>query len=67
MADPENNTASNPEALWRKHVHKFVCPKCHGEIQIISAVDGLTCSACRLRFPVQDDIPALRLDRAESY
>jgi len=58
---------TQPEALWRKHVTDLVCPQCHGPIQISQEGNSLTCAKCRLRFPVQDDIPALRIDRAEKY
>ena len=35
----------------------LVCPACHGEL-----VDGekiLTCQACKLVYPVEDDVPHL--------
>ena len=45
----------------------LVCPQCKGEIQLISAPDNewLVCKACKLRFPIIEDIPVMRLDKAE--
>ena len=40
----------------------LVCPRCHGELQ--EGVSGLTCSACRLLYPIEDGIPVMMIDRA---
>ncbi len=44
----------------------IVCPKCKGELEYDSDKNKLTCENCRLVFRVEDDIPVLLLDEAES-
>ncbi|MCD6384720.1 Trm112 family protein [Candidatus Sumerlaeota bacterium] len=45
----------------------LVCPKCKGEIKLISneGKEWLICKACKLRYPIIDDIPVMRVDKAE--
>lgn len=47
----------------------LVCPKCKGEIKLISEEDKewLVCEACKLRYPIIDDIPVMRIDKAERF
>ena len=42
----------------------LVCPRCHGELEYREAESSLVCPACRLRYPVRDDIPIMLLDEA---
>ncbi len=45
----------------------LVCPKCKGAIQPVKTGDGgegLRCDACRLLYPVKDDIPVMLIDEA---
>jgi uncharacterized protein YbaR (Trm112 family) len=49
----------NPELL-----KILVCPKCKGDIQLTEKEDGLTCSACRLLYPIRNDIPIMLIDEA---
>ena len=42
----------------------LVCPRCHGELDYREAEASLVCPACRLRYPVRDDIPIMLLDEA---
>ncbi len=42
----------------------LVCPKCKGELEYRVAESSLTCAACRLRYPVRDDIPIMLIDEA---
>lgn len=42
----------------------LVCPKCKGEITLTPAGDALDCSACRLRYRIEDDIPVMLIDEA---
>ncbi len=42
----------------------LVCPKCKGELEYRSEEASLTCGACRLRYPVRDDIPIMLIDEA---
>jgi uncharacterized protein len=40
------------------------CPKCKGDIRLNSAGDGLICDACKLLYPIKDDIPVMLIDEA---
>jgi uncharacterized protein YbaR (Trm112 family) len=42
----------------------LACPQCKGEVKLTAAEDGLDCSACRLRYPIKDDIPIMLIDEA---
>lgn len=42
----------------------LACPKCKGDIRLNSAGDGLICDACRLMYPIKDDIPIMLIDEA---
>jgi uncharacterized protein YbaR (Trm112 family) len=42
----------------------LVCPRCHGELEYRETESSLVCPACRLRYPVRDDIPIMLLDEA---
>jgi uncharacterized protein YbaR (Trm112 family) len=44
----------------------LVCPKCKGELEYIDSPpdSSLICRACRLRYPVRDDIPVMLIDEA---
>lgn len=43
----------------------LACPKC--KEKVILSDDGafLICGTCRLRYPIEDDIPIMLIDRAE--
>jgi len=42
----------------------LVCPRCKGDLEYREAESSLVCNACRLRYPVRDDIPVLLVDEA---
>lgn len=42
----------------------LVCPKCKGELEYRPDESYLVCHACRLRYPVRDDIPIMLADEA---
>jgi hypothetical protein len=42
----------------------LACPKCKGEIHPNPSDDGLVCDACRLMYPIRDDIPVMLIDEA---
>jgi uncharacterized protein YbaR (Trm112 family) len=45
----------------------LVCPKCKGNLEYRPAEAVLVCGACRLRYPVRDDIPIMLIDEASTY
>ena len=42
----------------------LVCPKCKGELEYREAESVLVCHACKLRYPIRDDIPIMLIDEA---
>lgn len=42
----------------------LACPKCKGDIQLNDKNDGLICKACKLVYPIKDDIPVMLIDEA---
>jgi uncharacterized protein YbaR (Trm112 family) len=46
----------------------LVCPKCKGPLEHRTApAEALVCPACRLVYAVEDDIPIMLIDEAQSY
>jgi len=43
----------------------LVCPKCKGEIRLKEDQSGLICDACKLMYPIEDDIPVMLIDEAK--
>jgi uncharacterized protein YbaR (Trm112 family) len=59
--------SANPEgfmAIDQELLAILACPKCKGEIRMTETGDGLTCGACRLKYPITDDIPIMLIDEA---
>jgi uncharacterized protein len=40
------------------------CPRCKGEIKLNNAQNGLICNACKLLYPIRDDIPIMLIEEA---
>jgi uncharacterized protein YbaR (Trm112 family) len=45
----------------------LACPKCKGDIFLNRTGDGLVCKACRLVYPIREDIPVMLIDEALPY
>ena len=43
----------------------IVCPQCKGDLEQVDAGSALACRACRLKYPVRDDVPIMLIDEAE--
>ena len=43
----------------------LACPKCKGDVHLTESGDGLVCEACKLKYPIKDDIPVMLIDEAE--
>jgi len=52
-------------ALSPELVALLVCPQCKGTLDLEPAETGFVCPACRLRFPVREEIPVMLVDEAE--
>jgi uncharacterized protein YbaR (Trm112 family) len=48
----------------KKLLEILVCPVCKGTLVYRSAAQELTCRACRLAYPIRDDIPVMLEDEA---
>jgi len=44
----------------------LACPKCKGKVEYNPAKDGLVCQACKLEYPIRDDIPVMLMDEAKA-
>ena len=42
----------------------LACPQCKGDVRLNDRQDGLVCAACRLMYPIKDDIPVMLIDEA---
>lgn len=42
----------------------LACPKCKGDIRLKEDESGLICDACKLMYPIKDDIPVMLIDEA---
>jgi len=43
----------------------LACPACKGTVVLNEAGTGLVCARCRVRYPIEEDIPIMLIDRAE--
>ena len=43
----------------------LVCPKCKGDLEYREQENVLRCHACKLEYPVRDDIPIMLIDEAK--
>lgn len=48
----------------KKLLEILVCPVCKGSLVYRSADNELICRACRLAYPIRDDIPVMLEDEA---
>lgn len=53
-------------AVDRELLEILACPKCKGDIRLTEKGDGLICDACKLIYPIKDDIPVMLIDEAIS-
>ncbi len=53
-------------AVSKELLEILCCPKCKGDIQLNDAQDGLICGACKLLYPIRDDIPIMLIEEAIS-
>ena len=44
----------------------LACPKCKQPVTLNAAGTGLVCGACRLEYPIVDDIPVMLIDEART-
>ncbi len=51
-------------AISKELLAILVCPQCKGELELSEKQDGLICPACKLFYPIKDDIPVMLIDEA---
>ncbi len=51
-------------ALSRELLDILICLQCKGDLELTDAQDGLICHACKLLYPIKDDIPVMLLEEA---
>lgn len=51
-------------AIDKELLEILACPKCKGTIRLNDKGDGLICDACRLIYPIKEDIPVMLIDEA---
>lgn len=45
----------------------LACPKCKGDLEYKPEENQLICPSCRLIYRIEDDIPIMLIDEAESF
>jgi len=45
----------------------LACPKCKGDLEYKEKEQKLVCHSCRLKYRIEDDIPVMLIDEAESF
>jgi uncharacterized protein len=53
-------------ALSQELLDILACPKCKGGLHLTDKQDGLICEACKLRYPIKEDIPIMLIEEAET-
>ena len=53
--------------LDQKLLEILACPKCKGELEYKVEEELLICHECRLKYRIEDDIPIMLIDEAESF
>lgn len=51
-------------AVSKELLEILVCPQCKGDLKPAADLAGLDCPACKLRYPVRDDIPVMLVEEA---
>ncbi|RLB08218.1 MAG: D,D-heptose 1,7-bisphosphate phosphatase [Deltaproteobacteria bacterium] len=54
-------------AISKELLDILACPKCKGDIVLTEKGDGLICKACKLIYPIKDDIPVMLIEEALPY
>ncbi len=51
-------------ALNKELMNILACPKCKGALVLLPKEDGLSCAACKIIYPIKDEIPIMLEDEA---
>ena len=53
-------------SIDRELLEILACPQCKGELTLTADEDGLICQACKLKYPIRDDIPVMLVEEAQT-
>lgn len=51
-------------AIDKELLEILACPKCKGDLDLTPEEDGIICKACKLKYPIKEDIPIMLIDEA---
>lgn len=51
-------------AIDKELLEILACPKCKGDLELTPEEDGIVCNACKLKYPIKEDIPIMLVDEA---
>ena len=51
-------------AISKELLDILACPKCKGDVYLMENQEGLICNACKVMYPIKDDIPVMLIDEA---
>ncbi len=54
-------------ALPKSLLEILACPKCKGVLVYHEQDARLACAACRLAYPIRDDIPVMLIEEASTF
>jgi len=52
-------------AISKELLEIIACPKCRGELILSEDENFLICEQCKIKYPIEDDIPILLVDEAK--
>ncbi len=52
-------------AISKELLEILACPKCRGKLEISEDEKFLICRNCKIKYPIEDDIPILLVDEAK--
>ncbi len=50
--------------ITQEFVDLMICPACRGRLKLKADGAGIKCEECRRVYPIEDDIPAMLIDKA---
>ncbi|HHB77388.1 MAG TPA: Trm112 family protein [Desulfobulbus sp.] len=50
--------------IRQKILDILACPRCKGPVRLNAEKDTIVCEACKLEYPIRDDIPIMLIDEA---
>jgi uncharacterized protein YbaR (Trm112 family) len=60
----EENEVNEKNTIDPELLRLLCCPKCRGELILATDGKGLDCLACRLRYPIEEGIPIMLVERS---